>query len=42
MKIGKTTTTRVAPKRKQVKVEPKPIGIPVELPKKKEADVPSK
>lgn len=41
MKIGKTTKITTAPKRKAVKVQPKalPVGIPIELPKKKEADV---
>ncbi len=43
MKIGKPTITKSAPKRKQGKIgktEDQPI--PVQLPKKKEADVPSK
>lgn len=42
MRIGKTITTKNAPRRKAVKVKTQPAGIPIELPKKKEADVPTK
>lgn len=43
MRIGKVTTTTSAPKRRKfVKVKPTEQPIPVQLPKKKEADVPTK
>lgn len=42
MKIGIPKIVKTAPKREQGKLKPKEAPIPVILPKKKEADVPSK
>ena len=44
MKIGKPIKVVTTPRRKFVKVMPKeqPAGIPITLPKKKEADVTTK
>lgn len=44
MKIGKPVINKTTPTRRAVKVKTTktPVGIPIQLPKKKEADVTSK